>query len=60
MRKGIFNLLQRMAGGKLYHCWFCRLQFYDTRQQYNTGRKPGKNMLAPPSSDSDARVELAS
>jgi len=60
MRKGFFNLFQRIAGGKLYHCWFCRLQFYDTRQQYNTGRKPGKNLLGPPPAGPDARVELAS
>ena len=30
-RGGIFNLLHRMLGGQLYHCWFCRLQFYDLR-----------------------------
>ncbi len=31
MRGGIFNLFHRIMGGKLYHCWFCRLQFYDFR-----------------------------
>jgi DNA-directed RNA polymerase subunit RPC12/RpoP len=31
MRGGVFNLIHRMFGGKLYHCWFCRLQFYDFR-----------------------------
>jgi len=31
MRGGIFNLIHRLTGGQLYHCWFCRLQFYDFR-----------------------------
>ncbi len=31
MRGGFFNLIHRMFGGQLYHCWFCRLQFYDLR-----------------------------
>jgi hypothetical protein len=48
MRSGIINLFNKVAGGKLYHCWFCRLQFYDVRRTYNTGRKPGRNLLPPP------------
>lgn len=28
---GLWNLAARLCGGKLYHCWFCRLQFYDRR-----------------------------
>jgi hypothetical protein len=31
MRRGPLNLLHRLLGGQLYHCWFCRLQFYDCR-----------------------------
>ena len=31
MRSGILNLAERLAGGKLYHCCFCRIQFYDRR-----------------------------
>jgi hypothetical protein len=31
MRGGLFNLIHRLLGGQLYHCWFCRLQFYDLR-----------------------------
>lgn len=31
MRRGPTNFLRRMLGGKLYHCWLCRLQFYDLR-----------------------------
>jgi hypothetical protein len=32
MEPGILNLLERIAGGVLYHCCFCRLQFYDRRE----------------------------
>lgn len=32
MRTGFLNVLERLAGGKLFHCRFCRLQFYDRRQ----------------------------
>ena len=31
MRGGPVNLLKRMIGGKLAHCRYCRLQFYDRR-----------------------------
>jgi hypothetical protein len=51
MRSGMLNLLNRLGGGKLYHCWFCRLQFYDVRQPYHTGRKAGQNLLGPPPDD---------
>jgi hypothetical protein len=26
------SLLQRLLGGKLYHCRYCRIQFYDWRR----------------------------
>ena len=32
MNKGLFNWLEKLAGGRLFHCKFCRLQFYDRRQ----------------------------
>jgi hypothetical protein len=31
MMGGLLNLVERLAGGKLYHCRFCRIQFYDRR-----------------------------
>jgi len=31
MQWGFLNLVERMAGGRLYHCCFCRVQFYDRR-----------------------------
>jgi DNA-directed RNA polymerase subunit RPC12/RpoP len=32
MTKSPLSLLERMCGGLLYHCRFCRLQFYDRRK----------------------------
>jgi hypothetical protein len=31
MATGILNFLERLAGGEVYHCCFCRIQFYDRR-----------------------------
>ena len=31
MHTGLLHLLERLAGGALYHCCFCRIQFYDRR-----------------------------
>jgi hypothetical protein len=30
-QRGFLNYLERLAGGKLYHCRFCRIQFFDRR-----------------------------
>lgn len=32
MRSGFLNLMERLGHGKLYHCRFCRVQFYDRRE----------------------------
>jgi DNA-directed RNA polymerase subunit RPC12/RpoP len=32
MHKGLLNTLERIAGGKLYHCRYCRIQFWDRRR----------------------------
>jgi DNA-directed RNA polymerase subunit RPC12/RpoP len=32
MHTGVLNLLEKMAGGKLFHCRFCRIQFWDRRR----------------------------
>jgi hypothetical protein len=31
MRKGVLNWMERLSGGHLFYCCFCRLQFYDRR-----------------------------
>ena len=33
MLKTPMSLLHKMTGGRLYHCRYCRLQFYDRRGQ---------------------------
>ena len=32
MEAGFLNLLEKLAGGNLYHCKFCRIQFWDRRK----------------------------
>jgi DNA-directed RNA polymerase subunit RPC12/RpoP len=32
MHTGVWNLLEKLAGGKLFHCRFCRIQFWDRRR----------------------------
>jgi hypothetical protein len=33
MASGLANWMEKLAGGCLYHCCFCRVQFYDRRKQ---------------------------
>jgi hypothetical protein len=45
---GVLNLLERLAGGgKLHHCRWCRLQFYDRRQLASevTASKPSEKRV---------------
>lgn len=37
MHAGLFNLLERLAGGRLHHCRYCRIQFYDRRKLATDG-----------------------
>ena len=32
MQKGFVNFALKLVGSELYHCRYCRLQFYDTRK----------------------------
>ena len=32
MHRNPLNLLQRWLGGRIYHCRYCRVQFYDRRR----------------------------
>ncbi len=38
MQTGLLNWLEKLAGGSLYSCCFCRLQFYDRRRRNSSGR----------------------
>ncbi len=58
MHAGFGNFLHKIAGGKLYHCWFCRLQFYDVRQRFNADQKPDNS--AVPDVDSEDEIKIAS
>jgi DNA-directed RNA polymerase subunit RPC12/RpoP len=31
MYSGFLNLLEKLSGGRLHHCRYCRIQFYDRR-----------------------------
>jgi uncharacterized protein with PIN domain len=37
MNTGLLNLAERIWGGNLYHCRYCRLQFYDRRIRLSDG-----------------------
>jgi DNA-directed RNA polymerase subunit RPC12/RpoP len=37
MRSGFLNLMERLSHGRLYHCRFCRVQFYDRREPQQEG-----------------------
>ena len=48
MNWGILNLWEQMAGGRLYHCCFCRIQFYDRRSLAEKRRGPETIEVEPP------------
>jgi cytoskeletal protein CcmA (bactofilin family)/DNA-directed RNA polymerase subunit RPC12/RpoP len=35
MFTGFLNLLEKLSGGRLHHCCFCRIQFYDRRTSHS-------------------------
>lgn len=40
------NTVRRLLKGKLYHCRFCRIQFYDLRKRVLPGSPPGPDNRA--------------
>jgi hypothetical protein len=59
MQWGIMNLAERWAGGRLYHCCFCRLQFYDRRplaerHKVEAAGEPEPVAIPPDTAKSDA------
>ena len=48
MESGLMNRVERWMGGKLYHCRYCRIQFYDRREMC-------KQDAAPPLNDAQRR-----
>jgi DNA-directed RNA polymerase subunit RPC12/RpoP len=53
MVSGPLNALERLAGGSLHHCCFCRVQFYDRRKM-----APRVNVQPIPRESASAEAEL--
>jgi hypothetical protein len=47
---GVLDLLERVAGGKLFHCRYCRIQFHDRRRTV-TESEPSPPAGDPTASD---------
>jgi len=56
MRKSTFSLLNRFLGGNLYHCWFCRLQFYDLRPRKYVAKPASMRIEAGKNAKQASRV----
>jgi DNA-directed RNA polymerase subunit RPC12/RpoP len=54
MERGFLNLLERWAGGKLYHCKFCRIQFWDRRRWSPPAPGKGQTPQKPEAGDGAA------
>lgn len=53
--KTFSSVIQGLLGGRLYHCNYCRIQFYDLRHSMKnapTGTQP----TPPPSVDDPAKI----
>jgi hypothetical protein len=64
MHTGMLNMLEKMVGGKLFHCRFCRIQFWDRRRMQSEiladeaaaakeaeGEAAAETATAPPDAD---------
>jgi hypothetical protein len=48
MYSGFLNLLERLAGGRLFHCRYCRCQFYDRRRIAAENAAPSEKTAGDP------------
>jgi DNA-directed RNA polymerase subunit RPC12/RpoP len=52
LRVSLLNSLERLVGGRLYHCHFCRVQFYDRRmlapEDKTRSPEEGQEVASPP------------
>jgi hypothetical protein len=58
VQTGLLNYLERLAGGRLHHCRYCRVQFYDRRILASENKTPeaatnGQEVSSRKSEDSD-------
>ena len=42
LQTGFLNFLERQFGGRLHHCRYCRVQFYDRRMLASEDRMPAQ------------------
>jgi len=54
MQGGFLNLIERLAGGKLHHCRFCRLQFYDRRKLASEVAPPEDPAVSAPTNPANS------
>jgi hydrogenase maturation factor HypF (carbamoyltransferase family) len=47
METGLLNLFEKIAGGGVYHCKFCRVQFWDRRKFAPVAKAAGAAEGAP-------------
>ncbi len=47
MYVGFLNLMERLAGGRLFHCRYCRCQFYDRRRTASESSQPPSEQKVP-------------
>ena len=52
---GFLNLLERLAGGRLHHCRYCRVQFYDRRVVAPEDKTPARVIVQEVASPADPR-----
>jgi hypothetical protein len=48
MYSGLINLAKKLSGGGLYHCKFCRVQFYDRRKLATASQSAPTPAAVPP------------
>jgi len=46
MFKGFFNFIERISGGSLFHCRYCRVQFFDRRKLASDDPAPASEVTA--------------
>jgi DNA-directed RNA polymerase subunit RPC12/RpoP len=56
MHSGVLNWMEKLAGGRLYHCRFCRIQFWDRRRLRSEVEADEAAALAERDDDSDAET----
>jgi DNA-directed RNA polymerase subunit RPC12/RpoP len=54
MHTGLLNLMERMAGGKLFHCRYCRIQFWDRRRLASEVAAEEAALEAQPAEEAEA------